>query len=160
MKSLQRWWTGAGRGVAAVEFALTFPVILYLFAGVTDLGLVYYRQCALSTAVGAAAEYALLQDQNSGGVTEANVRTVLSGVAAQSMPNASVTPAAACYCVSGTATTAWSTTDTSVSCSSACATGSKYAYLSLSTSYTPILPWSMLSSPTTLSKTAWIPMQQ
>jgi Flp pilus assembly protein TadG len=150
----------ARRGVAAVEFALTFPAVLYLFSGVTDFGLVYYREIALSNAVSAAAQYAEVTGQNTASVTESDVETVLRDAAAQSMPGVQVNANAACYSVSDTATT-WSTSGQVVSCSgSSCVTNAttiKYLWISLSATYNAILPLSMVGSPT-LSKTIWIPL--
>lgn len=161
MRTMLHLFRRARRGVAAVEFALTFPVVLYLFAGVTDFGFVDHEQIGMSGAVSAAAQYAELTDQNSSGsLTAANVQTVMQNAAAQSMPNVTVTATAACYCITGTATTSWNTTSPT-SCNVTCAGAPntmKYMYLSLRTTYNAIFPMSMVGSPT-LSKTTWIPLQ-
>lgn len=147
------------RGVAAVEFALTFPIILYLFAGVTDFGLYFYRDSCISTAMAAAAQYALVQDE-SGGVVAANVQTVLQNAVAQNMRQASVTTTAACYCVSGSATTAWNT-NTPVSCNGSCATGAqKYIYLTVTYTNQALMPGlSKLHPSTPIPKQMWLPLQ-
>jgi Flp pilus assembly protein TadG len=164
MKSLLRWCAFAGRGVAAVEFAITLPILLYFMGGITDFGIVYYRQSCLSTAVAAGAEYASLTDQRSPPVSAATVQTVMQNAATQAMPN--VTTAAtvvgpACYCITGSSPS--STMGSAVTCGSACATGGtagKYVQLTLTSTYTPILPlFSRVIGAQTLSKTAWVPLQ-
>ena len=162
MSRLPRWLRSSDHGVAAVAFALTFPILLYLFAGVTDFGLVFFRQSCLSTALAAGAQYAVLQDQASGAVTESNIQTVMQNAATQAMANVSVSAVAACYCITGTATTAWNTNNP-ISCSGTCSGGvsvQKYVYLTLTTNYQAIMPgFSKLAGTTTLRKTAWIPLQ-
>ncbi|HUB10733.1 MAG TPA: TadE family protein [Acetobacteraceae bacterium] len=168
VRMLCHWSKRRSRAVAAVEFALTFPAVLYFFAGVTDFGLVYSRQIGLSAAVAAGAQYAALTDQGQVGVSTANVQTVMQNVAAQTIPGASVTASAACYCITGDATTAWTTSSPSAVCTGsgtgACSgTGNppntlRYMQVSLSSTYSAILPvFSMVGSPT-LSQTTWIPL--
>jgi Flp pilus assembly protein TadG len=165
MKKFLRWCAFAGRGVAALEFALTLPILMYFMGGVTDFGIVYYRQSCLSTAVAAGAEYASLTDQRSPPVTAANVQTVMQNAATQTMPNVTTTPTVAgpaCYCITGSSPSSTMGT-TSVTCGSTCATGGtaqKYVQLTLTTTYTPILPLlSRVIGTQTLTKTAWVPLQ-
>ncbi len=164
MKALLRWCRLAARGVAAVEFAITLPILLFFLGGVTDFGIVYYRQSCLSTAVAAGAEYASLTDQRSPPVTAANIQTVMTNAAAQSMPGLTVTSTASnpalCYCITGASP---NSTLTSATCGSACASGGtagKYVQLTLTHNYTPMLPTlSQLVGTQTLTKTAWVPLQ-
>jgi Flp pilus assembly protein TadG len=161
---LLRWGSLSGRGIAAVEFAMTLPILVFFLAGVTDFGIVYYRQSCLSNAVAAGAEYALLKDQQSPPVTAANIQTVMQNAAAQSMPNATVTATATsptlCYCITGTSP---SSTMTATTCGATCASGGtagKYVQLTLTHNYSAILPtYSMLAGTTTLSQSAWVPLQ-
>ena len=156
----------ARRAVAAVEFALTFPVVLYLFAGVTDFGFVYYREVGLSTAVSAAAQFAELCDDNGNTVVETTVESVMRNAAAQSLPGVTPTATAACYCITTTTTsTTWNNPGSAIPCSSTCTgasssppTALKYLELTLTTTYNSFLPWSMVGSPT-LTKTTWLPLQ-
>lgn len=155
----------ARRGAVAVEFALTFLPILYLFAGVTDLGLEYYREVGLSNTIAAAAAYAEATDQSTQSVTEANIETALQNAAAQSMPGMAVTTGAACYSISVTATSWTSTSSNLVPCSSpagACvtsATAIKYAKITLSTVYHSPLPSGLsIAGSQTLSTLTWVPL--
>ncbi|HTB45351.1 MAG TPA: TadE/TadG family type IV pilus assembly protein [Acetobacteraceae bacterium] len=164
MKSLLRWCAFAGRGVAAVEFAITLPILLYFMGGITDFGIVFYRQSCLSTAVAAGAQYASLTDQRSPPVSAATVQTVMQNAAAQSMPNVTTTATVtgpACYCITGSSPN--STMGSAVTCGSACATGGtagKFVQLTLTSTYNPILPlFSRVIGAQTLSKTAWVPLQ-
>jgi len=164
MKTVLRWLWFTARGVAAVEFAITLPLLVIFLGGVTDFGIIYYRQSCLSTAVAAGAQYANLIDQRSPPVTAANIQTVMTGAAAQSMPSATVTPTASnpalCYCITGSSP---SSTLTTATCGAACASGGtagKYVQLTLTTNYTPIFPTlSRVIGTQTLSKTAWVPLQ-
>jgi len=159
MRTWLHWGRHSRRGVAALEFALTFPVVLYLFSGVADLGIVYYRQIALSSSVSAAAHYADVTDQKTGSVTATNVQTVLQNAAAQSMPSTTVNASAACYCITGTATSDWNTSSP-IACSGSCGSGTtsmKYMLITLTHSYNAILPWSMVGSPT-LKASTWLPL--
>lgn len=155
----------ARRGAVAVEFALTFLPILYLFAGVTDLGLEYYREVGLSNTVAAASAYAEATDQSTQLVTEANIKTALQNAAAQSMPGMTVTPGAACYSISVTATSWTASSSNLVPCSSpagACVTSAttiKYAEITLSTVYNSPLPSGLsIAGSQTLSTLAWVPL--
>jgi Flp pilus assembly protein TadG len=163
MKPLLRWCAFAGRGVAAVEFAITLPILLYFMGGITDFGLIFYRQSCLSTAVAAGAQYASLIDQRSPPVSAATVQTVMRNAATQAMPNVTTTATVAgpaCYCITGSSPN--STMGSAVTCGSTCTTGTatKYVQLTLTSSYTPILPLlSQVIGTQTLSKTAWVPLQ-
>lgn len=163
MKRLLRWCGFSGRGVAAVEFALTLPVLMAFLGAVTDFGIVYYVQSCLSTAVAAGAAYATTTYQNTGSVTAANIQTVMTGAAAQSLPTftvtASATNPATCYCLTGSSP---NSTLTSATCGSACTSGTatKYTQLTLTTTYSAILPaYSMLGGTTSLSESTWVPLQ-
>jgi Flp pilus assembly protein TadG len=164
MKALFRWCRFAGRGVAAIEFAIAFPILLLFLGGVTDFGIVYYRQSCLSAAVAAGAQYANLTDQTSPPVTAANIQTVMQNAAAQSMPSVTVTATATnpalCYCITGSSP---NSTLTATICGASCASGGtagKYVQLTLTHNYTPLLPsLSKLVGTQTLSKSAWVPLQ-
>jgi len=156
----------ARRGAVAVEFALTFLPVLYLFAGVTNIGLAYYQEVAISNAVGAAAQYAEVNSETSAPVTEADVEAVLTDAAKQSMPDVTVHSSAVCYGFPVTTTTWTANASDKVSCSGGtCVTSSttiKYVEITGYTTYEGILPWSWMGEATTfsptLSKTAWIPL--
>jgi Flp pilus assembly protein TadG len=67
------------RGAAAVEFALVLPLLVLLFAGVAELGRLYYLQATLS---GAAREGArVMALQNNAATAIAAVRSAAGSVA-------------------------------------------------------------------------------
>jgi Flp pilus assembly protein TadG len=172
MKAILDWCRFAVRGFAAVEFAIALPILMLFLAGVSDFGIIYYRQSCLSTAIAAGAEYAMLTDirneQSSGpALTVANIQTVMVNAAAQSMPNITVSAVATdptlCYCMTGSSPN--STLTAAATCTSTCASGAaptRYVELTVTHLYTPLLPlYSMLNAngTTRLTKTAWVPLQ-
>jgi Flp pilus assembly protein TadG len=69
-------------GTAAVEMALISPMLMILLAGIIDFGRAYQEEIELSSAVAAAAQYALL---NAASINSASVTTLaatLSGIVA------------------------------------------------------------------------------
>jgi Flp pilus assembly protein TadG len=69
---------------AAVELALIAPLLLTLFAGIVDFARVYDQELELSTAVAAAAEYALLNAASINSTSAASLAATLSGIVANS----------------------------------------------------------------------------
>lgn len=165
MRELRRWCGRGGRAVVAVEFAITLPILLAFLGGVTDFGLVFYRQNCLAQALAAGAAYAsVTYETGPSNLTAANIKTVMKNAAAQSMPGVSVTANAqnlgTCYCISGTSPN--STITAAASCGTSCPSGGNsenYVYLTLSTTYKAILPlYSLLGGSTTLTESAWVPL--
>jgi Flp pilus assembly protein TadG len=134
------------RGTAAVELALISPILLILFAGVIDFGRVYHDEIELSSAVAAAAQYALLNVSsiNSGGA--ASLAGTIGGIVANgngagwasasvtvnagatsvvaggvTTPGGTASNADSCWCPTGGAA-AWSW-GTAATCGSTCAGG-------------------------------------
>ncbi|GAA1829909.1 TadE/TadG family type IV pilus assembly protein [Microlunatus capsulatus] len=71
--------TRSERGAAAVEFALVLPLLVLLFAGVAEMGRIYYLQATLS---GAAREGArVMALRNDAGASRAAVRSAAGSVA-------------------------------------------------------------------------------
>ena len=140
------------RGVAAIEFGLSAPVLLAMLVPVADLGFAFSRQQQLRQAVQAGAQYAALHPWNqnapaaiTGAVTSA---TSLSGV------TVSPAPYQQCGCPSGSGSGI-----TTANCGSACASGETagyYVVISARLPYTPVLPYSLLGSSTTLSAQSMI----
>jgi Flp pilus assembly protein TadG len=163
MTALLRWCRSAGRAVAAVEFAIILPILLLFMGGVADFGIIYYRESCLSTAVAAAAQYASVTDESNPPVTAANIQTVMTKAAAQSMPGVAVTPTASnpalCYCITGSSP---NSTLTSATCATACTSGGtagKYVQLTLTSTYVPLVLSMINSGGITLNQTAWVPLQ-
>ena len=67
---------------AAVELALITPLMLTLFAGIIDFARVYDQEIELSSAVAAAAEYALINAANINSTNATSLAATLSGIVA------------------------------------------------------------------------------
>lgn len=140
------------RGVAAVEFGLAAPVLLAMLIPVADLGIAFSQQQQLRQGVQAGAQYAANYPWNqnapaaiAGAVTAA---TPLSGI------SVSPTPYRLCGCPGGSGSGI-----TTASCGSVCANGETagyYVVVSAQLPYTPVLPYSLLGSSTTLSARSMI----
>ena len=116
------------RAVAALEFALTAPILLIVLGGTVDFGIANYTRTALANAVSVGAEYALLTGS---GVVGNNVKTLVQSSSFVSGVTATVT-GPACYCVTGSAPTMSTAT-----CNSACSDGSTAgSYIIISATYT------------------------
>jgi Flp pilus assembly protein TadG len=127
------------RAVAALELALSSPLLILTLGGVAYLGLAQYDRAMLANAVAAGAQYAVLTGSN---VTQANITSVIQD--ASGLPNAatSVTvsfasvspgvPSPGWYCVTGSAPTVTSSTS-----GGTCTDGSSAGYyMSFKASYT------------------------
>ena len=156
------------RGTAAVEFALAFPVLMMSVGAAVDFGMLNYYQSALTTAVAAGSEYALLTGNT---VTGANVRSVVqqtvvlptSITATITAPGNSTSPAApACACITGTS---GSYALTAATCGTTCtlegSPAKYYLYISGSASYSPMVlnAGSILGATKTLTRTARVLVQ-
>lgn len=151
------------RGSIAVEFALVAPILVFVLAGVIDIGSATYARLSLDARVTAAAEYALLQtapdDQDSadelagklvgllqGGASD-TAEVVVNNAASARWTGSAVTTstgpgdAASCYCptlVQGDV--AWGT---AADCGTPCADGGsagQYLQLSATTRHVSIFP--------------------
>jgi Flp pilus assembly protein TadG len=78
------------RGAAAVEFALVLPLLVMLFAGIAELGRIYYLQAMLS---GAAREGALVMALQNNTATAVSAAKTAAGSVALSDTQILVTPA-------------------------------------------------------------------
>lgn len=133
-------------GTAAVEMALISPVLMILLAGIIDFGRAYREEIALSSAVAAASQYALLNVASINSTSAAGLAATLSGIVANTngaawagatvtvnggatnavaggVPTASGTAgnSDSCWCPTGT-TAAWNW-GSAATCGSACAGG-------------------------------------
>jgi Flp pilus assembly protein TadG len=134
------------RGIAAVEFALVFPVMMLFLGGVVDFGLAYYGQSCLANAVAAGAEYAVVTGT---GVSNTSIQSMvqavggLTGAGGASQVVATVT-GPACYCVAGTTMTSASSspcnappsTTSPVAGSSCTGSGTYGTYVIINATYT------------------------
>ena len=71
-------------GTAAVEMALISPMMLILLAGIIDFGRAYRDEIELSSAVAAAAQYALINAASINSAGAASLAGTLSGIVANS----------------------------------------------------------------------------
>jgi Flp pilus assembly protein TadG len=168
MNAVLRWCRRPTRAVAAIEFAVTLPILLFFLGAVTDFGISYYAQGCLSSVVAAGAAYATTTEATDSSMAAAtlqsNIESAMRGAAKQSLPAFAVTVLASdpsqCYCITGTSP---NSQVTSATCGVACGgggTASQYVQLTVSTTYKPMLPsYSMLTGTQTLQKSAWVPLQ-
>ena len=80
-------------GVAAVELALATPFLVLLAVGVVDFGLAWNQQMALSNAVRAGAQYAIVRKP-----VQADVDKIIAAVEATAPAGAEVTTKVKFYC--------------------------------------------------------------
>lgn len=156
-------WKGDQRGSVAVEFALVAPVLLFLLAGVVDIGSATYARLSLDARVTAAAEYAMLQpapgDQDAAetlatrlaglmqGEASDTAEVIVNNAASASWTGSAVTTsalpgdAAACYCPTrAQGQIAWGAT---VECAAPCAEGGtagQFVQISATAAHVTIFP--------------------
>src|SRR5205823_10598430 len=146
------------RGMSAVEFGVAAPLFLGVLTPVIDLGRAYSQQIQIRQAVQAGALYASVNVYN-GSTWSTNVSSAITN-----STYLSVTPtvsAESCGCPNSTSTDIVSH-DTVTTCGpknggTNCTDGSApgyYVTITGSLSYTPVMPYSILASPTTLSDQA------
>jgi Flp pilus assembly protein TadG len=152
------------RGTAAVELALLSPLLLLLLAGIIDFARAYDQEIELSSAVAAAAQYALINATSINSGNAASLAATLGGIVANSngaaWAGATVTVnngatsavsngassssgtaayANSCWCPSG-GSGAW-TWGVAAKCGSACAGGTlagKFVTISGTRAFSPI----------------------
>jgi Flp pilus assembly protein TadG len=154
------------RGVAAIEFALVAPVLLFFLGGMVDFGLLTVGRSQLATGVAQAAQYALLQGPS---VTAANVQAMVQSGSIRTGLSATVTAVIsgpACYCVTGepaalvTPSTPLTGTFT---CTGTCPTpqAAPGAFLTINASfvYQPLMPFYSKLASTTVPESATVRLQ-
>ncbi len=119
------------RAVAALEFGLALPFLIFVFAGVIDFGFAQWNRSAMSTAVADGAYYAF---RTGPGVTAANVKTMVQNASPISSVTVPTINAPACYCISGAAAPA---TMSSATCGNTCPDGTTAGkYIIITADYT------------------------
>jgi Flp pilus assembly protein TadG len=150
-------------GMSAVEFGVAAPIFLAILMPVVDLGRAYSQQIQIRQAVQAGALYASVNVYNSS-TWSTNVSNAVTN-----STTLSVTPtvsAETCGCPNGTSTDIISH-DTATTCGPSnggtnCSDGSApgyYVTITGTLSYTPVMPYSILANPTTLSDQAVVRIQ-
>ena len=122
-------------GLAALEFAISMPVMLLLLGGLTDFSLAFWNKGMLASAVAAGAEYAAIVGPN---VSASAIQSIV--MQKLSLPTSDVTVTGpACYCVSGTPAAA-----SNQACASSCPNNTvpgTYVVISAKYTYAPLLPY-------------------
>lgn len=130
------------RGVGAVEFALTLPILVALMVAVADFGLAANEKMRLASAARAGAQAAYRASGDLAGVNAA-VQSA-SGLDAERLNIASRSH---CGCMTGGA----------AACDTACADGNglrTYVSVSVSESWEPLILSTFMDAPITLSGSA------
>lgn len=183
---LQRLTRGkdADDGIAAVEFAFIVPILLVMFSGIVDISQMLYAYYQLDQAIGAGAQYAVLNAANvtsaSGAALATSIATVVEDangtawandtVVVNDGPTVTVTSGTAAssgtaanaddyYCVTGSSPSwTWGSSYTTQANCSVSGTAGKYVTITASYSYVPIVPLWVFSS-STLSEGAAVRVQ-
>jgi Flp pilus assembly protein TadG len=155
------------RGMSAVEFGVAAPIFLGILMPVVDLGRAYSQQIQIRQAVQAGALYASVNVYNTG-TWSTNVQNAVtnSTYLSSDATFAATVGAESCGCPNGTSTDIVSH-DTVTTCGLSnggtnCSDGSApgyYVTITGSLSYTPVMPYSILANPTTLSDQAVVRIQ-
>jgi hypothetical protein len=137
-------------GVAAIEFAVTIPMLLMMVICTVDLGMGLYRNMQVQNSAQAGARYAMTNSFDSTLISNAvSSATGLQGIEASPPPSQ--------YC--GCAT---SSGIAPVTCGSTCPAGAVYgAYVNVFAqgSYTTIVPYPLIASHFTLKAQANVRVQ-
>jgi len=135
-------------GAAAVELALLAPVMILILAGLVDAGRLATRRMQVRAAAQAGADYVLKK-----GWDQAAVQAAVTS--ATSLPvTATPAPTVSTGCVTGLSIVAAA----GATCPSGTSTG-QFAVIRAQTSFTPVMPWPGLSSPTVLDARALVRVQ-
>jgi Flp pilus assembly protein TadG len=171
---------------AAVELALVAPMLLTLFAGTIDFARVFDQELQLSSAVAAAANYAVINAANINSTNATSLAATISGIVANSngaaWANATVTVnggatsvltggtstssgtaanANSCWCPGGGSAATWNW-GSAANCGSACAGGTlagKFVTITGTRSFNAIFGNYGLISNTTLHQSTIVQAQ-
>ncbi len=154
--AMRRWWRER-RGISALEFAVTVPVLLAVSFWLVDLGLLEQARDNVTLAVNAGAQYAELAGKS---VTAAAIQT--AGQAATTLAPLTFTANGPSYYCASTSTSG-TVTLTASSAGATCADGSKaglYVQITASYTYQPLLPLgSIFLGSTAINEQAWVRLQ-
>jgi len=128
-------------GSVAIEFALGAPILLLLLAGVIDLGMAVHNAMALENAVHVGVQTAVTMKEP----TVEAIRDAVKAASGLAPDSVTVTPKLYCECPS---------TGRDDTCTVRCPPGEamrRYASVSATQSYTPILPLWGIGQPMTLN---------
>lgn len=134
---------GDRSGAAATEFALLFPLLALLLAGIIDFSRLISQRMQVQAAAQAGADYAIRHGWNGPAIAGTIARTSPNAIAADPAPRL------VSACLSGTEIVETVT----ATCSSGLFTG-KYVLATARASFTPLMPWPGLVVPDTIVGTA------
>jgi Flp pilus assembly protein TadG len=148
------------RGLAALEFALTAPLLFMILGGVIDFGLIMVGRSRLANGLAQGLQYAL---STGAGVKAADISAAVRGGSSRAglteVVAVSVT-GPACYCVTGSPATLGTRSALSASntCTSTCPVPANgpgvFVTITATYTYQPLLPlFSNLTSPTVTQTT-------
>ena len=182
----RRGFLGDRSGAAAVEFALVSPTIILVLVALIDLGGMLYTRFQLDAAVGAAANYAMVNaasvNSTNGAALASTLANLVTGSQASNWANSTVTvnagpqasntagsvstsgtasSADSCYCPTGTASSVtWGGAQT---CGNACAGGGyagKFVVLSATRNYSPVFTgYGLVSQAGDMTSTSMVQVQ-
>ena len=138
------------RAVAAIEFAIIVPVLLFMMIAVVDFGMAIYSNMQVQNAAQAGAQYAIAHGFNANSISQAvTSATNLPGI------TVSAGPTKFCGCPSSAGVT-------NTACNSICsggATPGTYVTVSAQGSYTTIVPYPMIPSNFTFTSPSTVRIQ-
>ncbi len=151
------------RGMSAVEFGVAAPIFLGILMPVVDLGRAYSQQIQIRQAVQAGALYASVNMYNTG-TWSTNVSSAVTN--STTLGVSPTVGSETCGCPNSTSTDIISH-DTLSTCGPSnggtnCSDGSRpgyYVTITGTLSYSPVMPYSILADPTTLSAQAVVRIQ-
>ncbi len=147
-------------GVAVLEFALVVPVLLTIFAGLSDFLLAFSDRIQLASAVAGGASYAFNQGQNVSGTAQAVSATDVKAkiLSSLNLPNVSVTVTGPSLdCVTNSSGVPPVATLTAATAGTACTNGQSpatYVVITASYTYSPMMPFYSTLSSTALTENA------
>lgn len=149
------------RCVAAIEFAITCPILLVIVAGLADFPLSFWDHSLIETGVASGAAYTFAQMQADLGqnkvVSASNIKAVVQD--AITLPNVSVAvtgPRLACVLVDTTSSPP-AVTLAAAQVGSTCPNGSlpgTYVSITATYNYVPLMPFYGAMTSTTITETA------
>ncbi len=149
------------RGAAAIELALTLPFMMVVLMGIFDFGNITYTMMEVNAAAHAGVMYAYANRSactTSGIETAENTATSLGSPAAYTGPSATgaagLGHSAPSCTVSGCSSSAGIVATSSSTCTTGDPTPGTYAVAFAQYNFTPLLPWTGLVFPSTISATA------
>jgi Flp pilus assembly protein TadG len=168
-----RAWIGAlardRRGMSAVEFGLAAPIFLAALSPVIDIGLAFSHQIRVNQAVEAGAQYAAMNPYNTSSTWASNVSSAITNATTMSVTPSVGSQTCGCPNDSNTAIVLAPTPNTVSNCGTANgATGSLctdlsqpgyYITISATSTYTSMMPYSILGSSRTLTSQAVVRIQ-